>query len=45
MDEAQYLAEERKAIYNHEHPHRSLNGMTPELYWETSTHKKQLAIV
>jgi len=30
MAEANYLAEEWKAIYNHERPHGSLNGMTPK---------------
>jgi putative transposase len=30
MAEASYLAEEWKAIYNHERPHGSLNGMTPK---------------
>lgn len=44
MVEAEYLAEEWKAIYKHERPHRSLNGMTPKRYWETWTHENQLAI-
>ena len=30
MAEATYLAEEWKAIYNHERPHGSLDGMTPK---------------
>ena len=30
MVEAEYLAEKWKAIYNHERPHGSLNGMTPK---------------
>jgi transposase InsO family protein len=44
MAEAGYLAEEWKAIYNHERPHGSLDGMTPKRYWETWTQENQLAI-
>lgn len=44
MVEAEYLAEEWKAIYNHERPHGSLGGMTPKRYWDTWTQKNQLAI-
>jgi putative transposase len=44
MAEAKYLAEEWKAIYNHERPHGSLDGMTPKRYWETWTQENQLAI-
>ena len=44
MAEAKYLAEEWKAIYNHERPHGSLDGMTPQRYWETWTQENQLAI-
>ena len=44
MAEAKYLAEEWKAIYNHERPHGSLNGMTPKRYWENWTQENQLAI-
>ncbi len=44
MAEAKYLAAEWKAIYNHERPHGSLDGMTPYRYWETWTQENQLAI-
>jgi putative transposase len=44
MAEAKYLAEEWKAIYNHERPHGSLDGMTPKRYWENWTQENQLAI-
>ncbi|WP_373458724.1 integrase core domain-containing protein [Pseudarthrobacter sulfonivorans] len=44
MAEAGYLAEEWKAIYNHERPHGSLDGMTPKRYWETWTQENKLAI-
>ncbi|WP_087503882.1 MULTISPECIES: IS3 family transposase [unclassified Rhodococcus (in: high G+C Gram-positive bacteria)] len=44
MAEATYLAEEWKAIYNHERPHGSLDGMTPNRYWENWTQENQLAI-
>ncbi|BAS18389.1 insertion element IS476 uncharacterized 39.2 kDa protein (plasmid) [Arthrobacter sp. Hiyo8] len=44
MAEAQYLAEEWKAIYNHERPHGSQDGMTPKRYWENWTQGNQLAI-
>lgn len=44
MAEAEYLADEWKAIYNHARPHGSLNGMTPKRYWETWTHENRLAI-
>jgi transposase InsO family protein len=37
MAEATYLAEEWKAIYNHERPHGSFDGMTPNRYWENWT--------
>jgi putative transposase len=37
MAEATYLAEEWKAIYNHDRPHGSLDGMTPKRYRETWT--------
>ena len=43
MAEAKYLAEEWKAIYNHERPHGSLNGMTPRRYWKNWTQEIQLA--
>ncbi|MGY2744927.1 transposase InsO family protein [Arthrobacter sp. UYCu723] len=39
MAEAKYLAEEWKAIYNHERPHGSLNGMTPKRYWDNWTER------
>jgi putative transposase len=42
--EAKYIAEEWKAIYNHEWPHGSLNGMTPKRYWENWTQENQLAL-
>ena len=41
MAEAKYLAEEWKAIYNHERPHGSLDGMTPKRYWETWPQENQ----
>jgi transposase InsO family protein len=44
MAEAKYLAEEWKAIYNHERPHGSLDGMTPKRYWGNWTQENQLAI-
>jgi transposase InsO family protein len=44
MAEAKYLADEWKAIYNHERPHGSLDGMTPNRYWENWTQEYQLAI-
>ncbi len=45
MAEAIYLAEEWKAIYNHERPHGSLDGMTPKRYWDNWTAKNQFAFV
>jgi putative transposase len=44
MAEATYLAGGMEAIYNHERPHGSLNGMTPNRYWEQWTQANQLAI-
>ncbi len=44
MAEAKYLAEEWKAIYNHERPHGSLDGMTPNRYRENWTQENKLAI-
>jgi hypothetical protein len=44
MAEAKYLAEEWKAIYNHERPHGSHNGMTPKRCWEAWTRENQLVI-
>ncbi|MCT7294516.1 integrase core domain-containing protein, partial [Rhodococcus sp. PAE-6] len=41
---AKYVAEEWKAIYNHERPHGALDGMTPQRYWETWTQENHLAI-
>ncbi|MBG6226803.1 transposase InsO family protein [Arthrobacter sp. CAN_A2] len=44
MAEAKYLAGEWKDIYNHERPHGSLDGMTPNRYWKRWTAENQLAI-
>jgi putative transposase len=42
--EANYLAAEWKEIYNHERPHGSLGGMTPNQHWENWTQNNQLAL-
>ena len=39
MPEAKYLAEEWKAVYNHERPHGSPDGMTPKRYWKLDASK------
>jgi len=44
MAEAKYLAEEWKAICNHERPHGSLDGMPPKRYWETWTQENRPVI-
>lgn len=43
MVEAEYLTEEWKAIYNHERPHGSLNGMTPKQDWENLDARKPIS--
>ncbi len=44
MAEAKFLADEWKAIHNHERPHGSLDGLTPSRHWERWTAENQSAI-